>query len=103
MKISKDKINNLEQIAKQIRKDVIKMIHYGQGGHLGGSFSIVEIVTALYFSILNCKPEDPHWEDRDRFILSAGHKCLTLYSALAEKSYFNKNLLSTYDSLDCQF
>jgi len=103
VKITSKEIDKLQQIAKNIRINVIKMIQSGQGGHLGGSFSIVEVITALYFSVLQSNPKDPQWKDRDRFILSAGHKCLTLYSILAEKGYFNKNLLNTYDSLDCQF
>jgi len=100
VEITDNQINNLKQIALNLRRNIIKMIQSGQGGHLGGSFSCIEIITALYFSILQCNPQDPQWEDRDRFILSAGHKCLALYSVLAEKGYFDKNLLNTYDSLD---
>jgi transketolase len=98
--ISDSQIKNLEQIALNLRRNIIKMIQSGQGGHLGGSLSCIEIITALYFSVLRCKPQDPQWEDRDRFILSAGHKCLALYSVLAEKGHFDKKLLNTYDSLD---
>jgi len=100
VKISDIQIKNLEQIALNLRRNIIRMIQSGQGGHLGGSLSCIEIITALYFSVLRCKPQDPQWEDRDRFILSAGHKCLALYSVLAEKGYFDKKLLSTYDSLN---
>lgn len=100
MEITDNQINNLKQIALNLRRNIIKMIQSGQGGHLGGSFSCIEIITALYFSVLRCNPQDPQWENRDRFILSAGHKCLALYSVLAEKGYFDKNLLNTYDSLD---
>lgn len=100
MEITDNQINNLKQIALNLRRNIIKMIQSGQGGHLGGSFSCIEIITTLYFSVLRCNPQDPQWEDRDRFILSAGHKCLTLYSILAEKGYFDKKLLNTYDSLD---
>ena len=102
MEISDAQINNLKQTALNLRRNIIKMIKIGQGGHLGGTFSCIEIITALYFSVLQCNPQDPQWEDRDRFILSAGHKCLALYSVLAEKGYFNKKLLNTYDSLDCR-
>jgi len=100
VKISDTQIENLNKIALNLRRNIIKMIQSGQGGHLGGSFSCIEIIAALYFSVLRCNPQDPQWEDRDRFILSAGHKCLALYSVLAEKGYFDKNLLNTYDSLD---
>ena len=100
MEITDNQISNLKQIALNLRRNIIKMIQSGQGGHLGGSFSCIEIITALYFSVLRCNPQDPQWKDRDRFILSAGHKCLALYSVLAEKGYFDKKLLNTYDSLD---
>lgn len=100
MEISDTQINNLKQTALNLRRNIITMIRSGKGGHLGGSLSCIEIITALYFSVLQCNPQDPKWEDRDRFILSAGHKCLALYSVLAEKGYFDKKLLNTYDSLD---
>lgn len=100
MEISDAQINNLKQTALNLRRNIITMIRSGKGGHLGGSLSCIEIITALYFSVLQCNPQDPKWEDRDRFILSAGHKCLALYSVLAEKGYFDKKLLNTYDSLD---
>lgn len=100
MEISDNQIHNLKQTALNLRRNIVKMIKIGEGGHLGGSFSCIEIITALYFSVLRCNPQDPQWEDRDRFILSAGHKCLTLYSVLAEKGYFDKKLLNTYGSLD---
>jgi len=100
VEITDNQINNLKQTALNLRRNIIKMIQSGQGGHLGGSFSCIEIITTLYFSLLRCNPQDPQWKDRDRFILSAGHKCLALYSALAEKGYFDKKILNTYDSLD---
>lgn len=100
MEISDAQINNLKQTALNLRRNIITMIRSGKGGHLGGSLSCIEIITALYFSVLQCNPQDPKWKDRDRFILSAGHKCLALYSVLAEKGYFDKKLLNTYDSLD---
>ena len=57
-------------------------------------------MTALYFNILNVDPKNPKWPLRDRFVLSAGHKCLVLYSALAEKGFFDKSVLDTYGDLD---
>lgn len=100
MDVSDYKIKNLEKKALNLRRNIIKMIQSGKGGHVGGSLSSVEIMTALFFSILRCDPRNPQWEDRDRFILSAGHKCLALYSVLAEKGYFNKKLFATYDSFN---
>ena len=65
-------VERLETQAVQIRQDIISMIHSAKAGHPGGSLSAVEMVTALYFHVMNIKPEEPQWADRDRFILSKG-------------------------------
>ena len=57
-------------------------------------------MTALYFNLLNIDPGNPNWPQRDRFVLSAGHKCLVLYAALAERGFFDKSVLDTYGALD---
>jgi len=82
------KTKNLRSIAKEIRKSVVKMIHSAKSGHPGGSLSCVEILTVLYFDILNIDPKKPKWIDRDRFVLSKGHACPTYYSALALRDFF---------------
>lgn len=66
------------------------------GGHIGCSLSIVDILTVLYFEILNIKPNLPKWDNRDYFILSKGHACSTLYATLAEKGFFSTTLLKDY-------
>jgi transketolase len=83
-----DKFSALNGTALNIRKHIVKMITEAKSGHPGGSLSAVEILTALYFNTMKIKPEDPHWEDRDRFVLSKGHAAPVLYSALAERGYF---------------
>src|SRR4030042_3286726 len=83
-------IAELEKIARILRLDVIRMIGVGQKGHLGGSCSLSEIVTVLYFSRMKHDPDHPDWEERDRFILSKGHAALIQYAALAEAGYFPK-------------
>lgn len=88
-----DNIKKLEGIARAIRLNIIQMVGVGQKGHLGGSCSIADVVTALYFSKMRHKPVDPHWPDRDRFLLSKGHAALVQYSALAEAGYFSKDEL----------
>lgn len=88
-----DNFSALNETALKIRRHIVKMITEAKSGHPGGSLSAVEIVTALYFKEMRIKPEDPHWEDRDRFILSKGHAAPVLYSALAEKGYFPKEEL----------
>lgn len=80
-------ILELKQKAKTIRRHIIRMIATAGSGHPGGSLSAVEIVTVLYFKILNHNPGNPHWPDRDRFILSKGHAAPLLYSVLAECGY----------------
>jgi len=90
----------LESTALNIRRNILRLIRAGQAGHVGGALSSVEILTALYFNILNVDPKNPKWPLRDRFVLSAGHKCLVLYSALAEKGFFDKSVLDTYGDLD---
>ena len=70
--LKNEEIQHLKKVANQIRIDLIDMISYAQSGHPGGALSAVEIVTSLYFRVMNIKPSDPKWEDRDRFILSKG-------------------------------
>ena len=81
-------INYLEQQARTIRKLVIKSIGKAGSGHPGGSLSCADLVAALYFDAMRIRPEDPHWADRDRFVMSKGHACPTLYAALALRGYF---------------
>ena len=83
-------ITELEKKSRALRLNVIKMIGVGQKGHLGGSFSLAEIVTVLYFYKMKHDPKNPQWEDRDRFLLSKGHAALIQYAALAESGYFPK-------------
>jgi transketolase len=88
-----DTINLIEK-AREIRKDIIEIAYKAQGpSHPAPALSCTDIVTALYFKIMEIDPSNPQWEKRDRFILSKGHACPVLYSALAERGYFDKSLL----------
>ena len=78
----------LEQIAVQIRQDIISSIHAAASGHPGGSLSAADAIAVLYFDEMNIDPKDPHKPDRDRFVLSKGHAAPAVYSALARKGYF---------------
>lgn len=98
--MDKDEILKLEFTALNIRRDILRLIRTGEAGHSGGALSSVEILTALYFKLLRVDPQNPNWPQRDRFVLSAGHKCLVLYSALAERGFFDKSVLDTYGALD---
>ena len=95
VKQKEDIITELKLKANKIRKDIVKMITKARSGHPGGSLSAVDVVTALYFNVMRHNPENPKWEDRDRFILSKGHAAPLLYSVLAESVYFEiKELLT---------
>ena len=90
-------MNNLQlsKIANEVRKGVIKSTHSAKSGHPGGSLSVADIMTYLYFEEMNVDPKNPHWADRDRFVLSKGHVAPALYAALAEKGFFPKEDLTT--------
>ncbi len=91
---------DLKAVAKTLRRDIVTMIAKAGSGHLGGSLSAVEIITALYWRILRFRPLDPDWKDRDRFVLSKGHAAPVLYAALAELGYFPKAELATLRQLN---
>ncbi len=93
-------ISALEKQAVEVRCRILEMIYEAQAGHPGGSLSAADIVTALYFRFMNIDPQNPRWEDRDRFILSKGHACPVWYAALAERGYFDKAHLKTLRKLN---
>jgi transketolase len=99
VKLSSETIKNLEAKAKTIRRHIVEMICCCGSGHPGGSLSAADIVTALYFNKMNHRPNEPEWEDRDRFVLSKGHAAPVLYAALAEAGYFSKSYLKTLRQL----
>lgn len=90
----------LQLNAQNARKNVLTMIEAGGSGHMGGALSCIDILTVLYFNIMQVNPSNPKDENRDRFILSAGHKAMAQYAVLAEKGFFDKELLTTYGQLD---
>lgn len=92
---SQQDVERLEKQAAQLREDIISMIHTAKAGHPGGSLSAVDMITALYFHVMNIDPADPRNPDRDRFVLSKGHACPALYAALARRGYFDPALLNT--------
>jgi transketolase len=89
----------LQKKAIEIRKDILKMLMLAGSGHTGGSLSIVDILVSLYYYKLKNDPKNPHWPERDRFLLSKGHACPALYAVLAHKGYFSKDLLWTLRKL----
>lgn len=95
MAISEQKYHELEELAAKIRLDTLCSIKKMGQGHLGGSFSIVELLAVLYGKQLRINPQDPQWADRDRLVLSKGHAGAALYSALANTGYFDRSWLWT--------
>lgn len=81
-------VDQLEDIAKQVRRDTLVMLNRAGSGHTGGSLSSVEILTALFFSKMKHRPHDPSWDQRDRFVLSKGHAAPAFYAVLARCGYF---------------
>ncbi len=93
--MNEEKIAMLKERAKQLRKTAVTMIYEAQSGHPGGSLSAADMVAALYFSEMHIDPQNPNWADRDRFVLSKGHVCPILYSALGILGYFPESVLHT--------
>ena len=95
-----DGIEQLEAIARKLRRSIVTMVAAAGSGHPGGSLSAVEIVTSLYFRVMRHEPADPSLADRDRFVLSKAHACPVLYGALAEAGYFPEDELKTFRKID---
>lgn len=93
------KITNVEalkKIAIEVRKGIIEAVYSAKSGHPGGALSCADILTVLYFNQMNIDEEKPNDKNRDRLVLSKGHASAALYSVLAEKGYFDKELLKTF-------
>ena len=102
MRENQDIIQYLQNISKKIRYETIKLTYEAEYAHPGPSLSITDLLVALYYSELNIDPNNPDWIDRDRFVLSKGHGCLSLYAILADLGFYptKENLkLRKLDSL----
>lgn len=95
-----DKKRFLEKTAQQIRITGLKMVEKAHSGHIGGAFSMSELMSVLYFDKMNIRPEEPDWADRDRFVLSKGHCTVALYPTLALRGFFDVSLLDTFRKVD---
>ena len=100
MKTQKKSKEELEKLAKKIRLGIIDEVYYGKSGHPGGSLSIADIMTVLYFDEMNIDNENPNWEDRDRLVLSKGHCSPALYAALAYRGFFPVEDLKTFRNIN---
>lgn len=101
--MGKEIIAKIENIANKMRIEIVKMVEIAGSGHLAPALSCADIIATLFFGIMNLDPKNPSDENRDRFVLSAGHKALALYTALALKGFFKKELLYTYNSFKSAF
>ncbi len=90
------KIDELAKHANNIRREIIEMSYRANGGHIGCSLDIVDILTVLYFEIMNINPRNPSMKKRDKLILSKGHAASALYAVLAERGYFNGDRLKEF-------
>ena len=93
------KIAELKELAKKIRINILDEVYTSQSGHLGGSFSATDILTVLYFEVMDFTKENANSTDRDRFVLSKGHAAPLLYAILAEKGVIEKEELYTLRKL----
>ncbi len=90
------KEKSLQRTAADVRLGIIEAVYNAKSGHPGGSLSVADILTYLYFEEMNIDPKNPKWEDRDRFVLSKGHTSPALYSTLANRGYFPVEDLPTF-------
>ena len=98
--MTNERKEELQRQCSKFRNDLIDLLYSIQTGHPGGSLSCTEILTSLYFEIMNVNPEDPEMEGRDHLILSKGHAAPMLYLVLAEKGFFPKEELKTLRQMD---
>ena len=94
------KVEELEKMAKQVRKGIIEAVYSNQSGHPGGSLSVADILTVLYFKEMNIDEKNPDWDNRDRLVLSKGHCSPALYSCLANRGFFPVEDLKTFRNIN---
>ncbi len=91
---------DIADIARRARIHILEAVAHAKGGHVGGPFSAADMLAALYFRVLNIRPEEPDWPDRDRFVLSKGHSSIALYTIMAMRGYFPVAELQTFDAIN---
>jgi len=96
----KNTIKIIEAKAKEMRREMVRMVKLAGSGHLAPALSCADIIASLFFKVMKINPQNPGDENRDRFILSAGHKALVLYTAMAIAGYFSREVLDTFLDFD---
>lgn len=90
----------LDELSSRTRELILRSVHHAGAGHIGGPLSVTDILVNLYFDRLKLDPQEPHWRDRDRLILSKGHSSIALYTVLALRGFFPVEELETFDAID---
>ncbi len=103
MALTMEEKQRLQKLAQELRLTVIDVMAWSGGAHVGGSLSMMDIMTILYFKYLNIDPANPKWEDRDRFILSKGHAAAGYIPVLAKRGYFPEETLKTFNHFGSPF
>ena len=103
MALSTQERQKLQDIARELRLTVIDVKAWSGGAHVGGSLSIIDILTILYFKYLDVNPADPQWDERDRFVLSKGHAAAGLIPVLAKRGFFPEETLKTFNHFGSPF
>ena len=103
MALSPQEKQRLKDIARELRLTVIDVMAWSGGAHVGGSLSIIDILTILYFKYLDINPADPQWDERDRFVLSKGHAAAGLIPVLAKRGFFPEETLKTFNHFGSPF
>ncbi len=98
--MDKKRVTELKITADKIRKNALTAVYNAASGHPGGSLSIADVLSVLYFEVMNVDPKNPKMEDRDRFVLSKGHCSPALYGALAERGFFPVADCATFRRID---
>ena len=94
-----EEVKELENMAKEVRRGILEEVYNAKSGHPGGSLSVADILTVLYFNELNIDENNPQWEDRDRVVLSKGHCSPAVYACLANRGFFPVEDLKTFRKL----
>ncbi len=98
--MDKKRVTELSIIANRVRKNALTAVYNAASGHPGGSLSIADVLTLLYFEVMNVDPKNPKMEDRDRFVLSKGHTAPALYGVLAERGFIPVEDVATFRHVD---
>lgn len=97
---SDSSVSDLEDVARRGRAEVLRAVAHAGAGHIGGPLSAMDVLTALYFRVMNIRPDEPRWPDRDRFVLSKGHSSIALYVVMALRGFFPTEELKSFDAIN---